>query len=84
MASNFYQWFILAINNFPQVCTKFGIKLRVENSKIQRKKKQKTEKGKVPGGFCKNPIVSLLSGSSARGHGDSTPPGPPAALLLAR
>ena len=69
MASNFYQWFILANNNFPQVCTKIGINLRVENINLQRQKSQKTEEGNVPWVFCKMVIVSLLPGSSARGHG---------------
>ena len=34
MASKIYQWFIYANKIFPQVCTKFEIKMRVENRNL--------------------------------------------------
>ena len=77
MLSKIYQWCILANKNFVPICIKFGVELVVENIKIQWLEIQKTEKKKIPGGFCKN-VISFPAG---RGELATASPDPPRARL---
>jgi hypothetical protein len=70
MISNFYQCFISTNKNFLQVCTKFGIDLRLEKHCFSEKKRQKSREGKWLGGFCKKYSPSSSSSMDMAGRAE--------------